>query len=174
MNLKAWLLVATLAVFSTQTRADGCLADMPDSARAAVEQDNWKVLQPLDLTMSDAKIFKNAHQGQCPGVAAGNFHPKADSSFLVALLHQDEQKNLTENLVLVTRKKGRTETEVVVPPTQVTEPSVVWKLAPGHYVGVDGTRAKISRDSFIYEQIDSSARQFYYEGNHLLSFVISR
>lgn len=174
MKLKTWLLIATFAMISAQARAEGCLSDMPDSARAAVELDNWKILQPLDLSMADAKIFKNAHQGQCPGVAAGDFFPKADSSYLVALVQQDGQKNLTEKLVLVTLKKGRTETEVVIPPAPVTIPSVVWKLGPGHYAGVDGTHTKLSRDSFVYEQIDSSAKQFYYEGSHLHSFVISR
>ena len=99
MNLPKWLIVALFVVISTQVRAEGCPSDLPESARAALEQGNWKVLQPLDLPIADAKIFKNAHQGQCPGVAAGNFYPKGDSSFLVALIQQDAQNNVTEKLV---------------------------------------------------------------------------
>lgn len=174
MNLSRWLVFAMFAVFSTHVRAEGCPSDLPESARAAVEQGNWKVVQPLDLPVADAKIFKNAHQGQCPGVAAGDFYSKADSSFLVALIQQDGQNSLTEKLVLVTLKKGRMETIEAIPPTQVTKPSVVWKLGPGHYAGVDGTRAHISRDSFVYEQVISTATQYYYDGKHLRSFIISR
>ena len=174
MNLPKWLQIALLLAVSTYTRAEGCPTDLPDSARAAIEHDNWKILQPLDLPMADAKMFKNAHQGQCPGVAAGNFYPKADSSFLVALIQQDDQKILTEKLVLVTLKKGQMETAEAIPPTQITKPSVVWKLGPGHYAGIDGTKAHLSRDSFVYEQIVSTAKQFYYDGTHLRSFVISR
>lgn len=174
MNLPKWLLIAIFVTISTHARAELCPTDLPESARAAVEQDNWKILQPLDLSIADAKIFRNTHQGQCPGVAVGNFYPKADSSFLVALIQQDNHNNLTEELVLVTMKKGQTETTVAIPPTQVTKPSVVWKLGPGHYAGIDGTRAHITRDSFVYEQIISTAKQFYYDGTHLRSFVISK
>jgi len=174
MNLPKWLLIALLLAVTARTRAESCPTDLPDSARAAVEKDNWKILQPLDLPITDAKMFRNAHQGQCPGVAAGNFYPKADSSFLVALIQQDDPKTLTEKLVLVTLKKGQMQTAEAIPPTQVTKPSVVWKLAPGHYAGIDGTRAHLSRDSFVYEQIVSTATQFYYDGSHLRSFVISK
>jgi hypothetical protein len=174
MNFPKWLVLAMFAVISTHAFAEGCPSDLPESARAVVEQGNWKVVQPLDLPVSDARIFKNAHQGQCPGVAAGNFYSKADSSFLVALIQQDSQNNLIEKLVLVTLKKGRMDTIETIPPTQVTKPSVVWKLPPGHYAGVDGTRAHISRDSFVYEQVISTATQYYYDGSHLRSFIISR
>jgi hypothetical protein len=174
MNLTKLLLIATFSALPISAHAAGCPTDLPESARAAVEQDNWKILDPFDLQQTDAKVFKNNHQGQCPGIAIGNFYPKADSSYLIALVQSDGQNNLTEKLVLVTQKKGRTETAVVIPPTQVTKPSVVWKLAPGHYAGVDGTHAHISRDSFIYEQINATAKQFYYDGSHLKSFLISR
>ncbi len=174
MNLTKWFLIATFSTLSINAYAAGCPADLPESARAAVEQDNWKILDPFDLQQVDAKIFRNNHQGQCPGIAMGNFYPRADSSYLIALVQTDDKKNLTEKLVLVTQKKGRTDTSVVVPPTQVEKPSVVWKLVPGHYVGIDGTRAHISRDSFIYEQVNSTATQYYYDGSHLKSFVISR
>ena len=63
--------------------------------------------------------------------------------------------------------------EILVNPMQVATPSVVWKLQPGHYAGVDGTRVHLSRDSFVYEEIASSAKQFYYKGTHLDSFPIS-
>jgi len=49
----------------------------------------------------------------------------------------------------------------------------VWKLPPGHYAGVDGKRASISRDSFVFEKVASSATQFYYQGSKLQSFIIS-
>jgi hypothetical protein len=64
-------------------------------------------------------------------------------------------------------------TEVVVSPFEVTTPFVVWKLPRGHYAGVDGKSAEISRDSFVFEKVASSAKQFYYHGSHLESFVIS-
>jgi len=172
MNLVKTILLAMFLSLSLRAPAQDCLSGMPESLRSTIEQDNWKVLQPGDIPLDDWKLWKNAHQGQCPGVTAGNFFPKSDTSFVVALV-QGEDKKLLEKLLLVTSKKGQPSTEEILPPTQVTSPSVVWKLPPGHYAGVDGTRASISRESFIFEKIASSAKQFYYQGTRLQSFVIS-
>jgi hypothetical protein len=76
-------------------------------------------------------------------------------------------------VVLLTQKKGQTITEIIVNPVQAATLSLVWKLPPGHYAGVDGKRAAISRDSFVFEKVASSAAQFYYQGSKLQSFVIS-
>jgi hypothetical protein len=167
------ILAAVFFSISTHVRAQGCLSGIPESVRSTIEQDNWKIVQPGDIPQDDWKLWKNTHQGQCPGVAGGNFFPKADSSFVVALIQQDDQKKLLEQVLLVTLKKGQSATAVVVSPIQVASPSVVWKLPPGHYAGVDGTKASISRDSFVFEKVASSAKQFYYQGTHLQSFIIS-
>jgi len=173
MNFIKLILLATLLSISSHARAEDCLGGLPDSLKSTVEQDHWKILSPFDLPSAEWKIWKNAHQGQCPGVAVGNFYPKSDSSFVVALLQGDDPKNLLEKVVLVTLKKGQPLTEIVVNPAQAATLSVVWKLPPGHYAGVDGTKASISRDSFVFEKVSSSATQFYYQGSKLQSFVIS-
>ena len=172
MNFGKTIFLAIFLSLSLRAPAQDCLSGMPESLRSTVEQDNWKILQPGDVPLDDWKLWKNAHQGQCPGVTAGNFFPRSDSSFVVALV-QGEDKKMLEKLLLVTLKKGQPSTEEILPPTQVTSPSVVWKLPPGHYAGVDGTKASISRDSFIFEKIASSAKQFYYQGTRLQSFAIS-
>jgi hypothetical protein len=172
-NLTRAILIAMLVSVSAHARAEDCLSGLPDSLRSSVEQDHWKILSPFDIPTADWKLWKNAHQGQCPGVAVGNFFPKTDSSFVVALIQGDDPKNLLEKLVLVTLKKDQPITEVVVSPAQAATLSVVWKLPPGHYAGVDGKRASISRDSFIFEKVAGSATQFYYQGSKLQSFIIS-
>jgi hypothetical protein len=173
VTISKLILAAIVVSISTHLWAQDCLSGMPESLKSTVEQDNWKIVQPGDIPQDDWKLWKNTHQGQCPGVAVGNFSPKADSSFAVALIQQDDQKKLLEKLLIVTVKKGQSATEVVVPPIEVATPSVVWKLPPGHYAGVDGTKASMSRDSFVFEKVASSAKQFYYHGSHLESFVIS-
>jgi hypothetical protein len=172
MNLTRAILIAMLLSISAKVWAEDCLSGLPDSLRSSVEQDHWKILSPFDIPSADWKLWKNAHQGQCPGVAAGNFFPKTDSAFIVALI-QGEDPNLLEKVVLLTQRKGQPITEIIVNPVQVASPSLVWKLPPGHYAGVDGKRAVISRDSFIFERVASSATQFYYQGSKLQSFIIS-
>jgi hypothetical protein len=172
-RLKLILAVTLLSIAATEARAADCLSNLPDSLRSTVEQDHWKILSPFDIPTDDWKLWKNAHQGQCPGVAVGNFYPKTDSSYIVALIQGDDPKNLLEKVVLVTEKKGQPITEIVVSPIQAATLSVVWKLPHGHYAGVDGSKASISRDSFVNEKIASSATQFYYQGSNLKSFPIS-
>jgi hypothetical protein len=172
-NLARAILIAVLFSASAHLQAEDCLSGLPDTLRSAVEQDHWKILSPFDIPSNDWKLWKNAHQGQCPGVAVGNFFPKTNSSFVVALIQGEDPKNLLEKVVLLTEKKGQTITEIVVSPVQVGSPALVWKLPPGHYGGVDGKRAAISRDSFVYERVASSATQFYYQGSKLQSFIIS-
>jgi hypothetical protein len=167
------LAVIVLSIAATHAYAADCLSGLPDSLKSAIEQDGWKIISPFDLPSDDWKLWKNTHQGQCPGVAVGNFYPKTDSSFIVALLQADDPKNLLEKVVLLTTKKGLPITEIVVSPIHTAAPSTVWKLPPGHYAGVDGTKASISRDSMVYETVASSAKQFYYQGSNLKSFVIS-
>ena len=167
------ILAAVVVSIATHAHAADCLSNLPDSLRSTVEQDGWKILSPFDLPSEDWKLWKNAHQGQCPGVAVGNFYPKTDSSYIVALIQGNDPKSLLEKVVMVTEKKGQPITEIVINPAQATTLSVVWKLSAGHYAGVDGTKASISRDSFISEKIASSAKQFYYQGTRLQSFVIS-
>jgi hypothetical protein len=173
MSLVKFVFVAVFFSISAHAHAQDCLGGLPDSLKSTVEQGNWKIVQPGDVPMDDWKLWKNTHQGQCPGVAVGNFFPKTDSSFVVALIQGDDPKKLLEQVLLITLKKGQPVTAVVVSPIAVTTPSVVWKLPPGHYAGVDGTTASISRDSFVYEKVASSAKQFYYQGSNLKSFVIS-
>src|ERR1700730_15397537 len=158
-NLARWILIAPLLSVAANIWAEDCLSGLPNSLRSAVEQDHWKILSPFDIPTNDWKLWKNAHQGQCPGVAVGNFFPKTDSSFIVALIQGEDPKNLLEKVVLLTQKKGQTITEIIVNPVQAATLSLVWKLPPGHYAGVDGKRAVISRDSFVLERFTSSATQ---------------
>jgi hypothetical protein len=172
-RLKLILAVMVLSIAATQAHAADCLSNLPDSLRSSVEQDHWKILSPFDLPTDDWKLWKNAHQGQCPGVAVGNFYPKTNSSYIVALIQGDDPKNLLEKVVMLTEKKGQPITEIVVSPAQAATLTVVWKLSPGHYAGVDGKKVSLSRDSLVFEKIASSATQFYYQGSNLKSFPIS-
>jgi hypothetical protein len=174
ISLYKWILIAIFFSISTHSRAQACLSDLPDSARTALEQDNWTIVQPHDLSEADLRVWTNNHPSDCPGVAVGNFSPKAKSSFIVALIQRDDQKNVTEKVVLVIMKKDRPETELAVTTMAIATPYVVWKLPRGRYLGIDGTKASISRNSFVYEKMVGPASQYYYDGSHLRTFVISR
>jgi hypothetical protein len=174
MSFYKGMFLAIFTCLATYSYAQDCLSNLPQSVRSAVEQDHWTIVQPQDLSGNDPQVFRVNHPGECPGVTAGNFYPKGKSSFLVATIQRDDQKNLLEKLTLVYIKKDRPTTEAVVPATQVVDAFVVWKLRPGHYQDLYGKKTTISRESFVYEKLVGPAKQFYYDGTHLKSFVISR
>lgn len=175
MSLYKWILIALFATLCAPSYAEACLNGLPDTLRVAVEQDHWKIVEREDLSEADQSVWKNGHPGDCPGVATGNFSPRAKSSFIVALIQRDERQNLLEKVVLVTLKKNQPETELAVTTMSIATPYVVWGLNKGRYLGIDGTKANIPRNSFVYEKLVGPASQYYYDGgNHLRAFVISR
>lgn len=174
MSLLKWTLIAALLAAPACSHAAPCLNGLPASLEAAVEQDNWKIVQREDLSDSDLRFWKDRHPGECPGVAAGNFSSQAKQSFMVALIQRDEQHDLLEKVVLVFQKKDRPQAEDAVTTQAVPTPYVVWRLQKGRYLGIDGTKASISRDSFVYEKMVGPASQYYYQGDRLRSFVLSR
>jgi hypothetical protein len=101
MSFYKGFLLAFFAFLATSARAEDCLSGLSQSAISAIEQDNWTIVQPKDLSGNDPQVFRVNHPGECPGVTAGNFYPKGKSSFLVATIQRDDQKNRIEKLTLV-------------------------------------------------------------------------
>lgn len=174
MSLYKWILIAAFLAIPARSHAEACLNGLPETLRAAVEQDNWKIVQRDDLSESDIRVWKNNHPGECPGVASGSFSPKFKQSFIVALIQRDGQNNLLEKVLLVTQKKNQPVTEDAVTTLAVATPYVVWPLKKGRYLGIDGTKASISRDSWVFEKLVGPASQYYYQGSNVKSFVLSR
>lgn len=175
MSFSRWILIAALISLPACTRAQStCLNGLPDTLRAAVEQDTWKIVQYNDLSQADQRVWMNNHPTDCTGVAAGNFSPRAKQSFIVALIQRDGQNNLLEKVDLVYLKKNKPVVEDAISTLAVATPYVVWKLNKGRYLGIDGTKASIPRNSFVFEKLVGPASQYYYQGDRLRSFVLSR
>jgi len=173
------ILLAIAISLSAHAYAEDCLGNLPPTAQSAVEQDHWTIVQPHDLLGSDPDRWKGNHPGECPGVTSGNFYPKGKPAFLVALVQKNpvqgaDQASTLEKLTLVYFKKNRPVTVAVIPPTQIPAPLVVWKLHPGRYMDIYGSKTTISRESFVYEKLVGPANQYYYDGSHLKSLVLSR
>ncbi|GGA76114.1 hypothetical protein GCM10011507_29390 [Edaphobacter acidisoli] len=175
MSFSRWTLIAALlALPACMHGQSSCLNGLPDTLHSAVEHDNWKIVQSGDLSEADQRVWSNNHPSDCAGVAAGNFSSKAKQSFIVALIQHDGQNNLLEKVDLVYLKKDKPIIEDAVTTQAIATPYVVWRLPKGRYLGIDGTKASISRDSFVFEKLVGPASQYYYQGNNLRSFVLSR
>jgi hypothetical protein len=172
MSLHNRILVATALLASSFAHAQSCQKALPEPVRASVEQYNWTIVHPEDLTESDLRSWKNSHPGLCPGVATGNFHHNSNPTYVIALI-QKSGPDIFEKVLVLTVKKQAANIEIVVPPTNVPNPFVVWTLPSRRYLGVDGANVNIPQDSFAYEQLVGASRQYYYDGSQLKSFQMS-
>ena len=172
MSFYKQILIAAALAVSSYAHAQACLNVVPESLRVSVEQDNWTIVRPEDLSDQDLHFWKSSHPGLCPGVATGNFHHNSNPTYVIALIRKSDQ-TITEKVIVVTLKKKKTETEVAVQPTQLPTPYVVWSLPPRRYLGVDGAKVSIPQASFAYEKMVGTSRQYYFEGSHLKSFQMS-
>ncbi len=172
MSFYKQILIATALLASTIAHAQTCNHVLPDSLRATVELGDWSIVHPEDLSESDLHFWKNGHPGLCPGVASGNFRHNSNPTYVIALI-QKSGPDVFEKVLVVTIKKNKMNTEIAVPPTQVPTPYVVWSLPKHRYLGVDGSKVYIPQDSFAYEKLVGTSRQFYYDGSHLKSFLMS-
>ena len=167
MSISKWILINALLAASTHLPAQTCLSGMPESLRSAVEQDQWTIVQPHNLSESDLSLWNSNHPGQCPGVAAGNTSSKTNQYFVVALIHPDGPKSMLEQVVLVTRKKNRPVTQEAVALRIVTTPHVVW-LQKDSSLGIDVTAAG---DSFVFERVSAPASQLIIQVSRIKSLL---
>jgi len=157
---------------STICFGENCVSSLPDKAREAISDfHDWKVVKLTDLAADDQELWENSHYGQCPGVAAGNFS-EDKLSYAVALVRNQSSGGLEEQLIVLFPKGNSFKSTVVVKPTIVVGPFVIWKAPPGKYQGADKAGiVQIAHDSFIYEKMEAYARQYYYDDGHLRSIV---
>lgn len=171
MSVSKWILIPALVAFATCLPAQSCFSGLPDTLRSAVEQDNWTIVQPSDLSEADFRVWNADHPGQCPGVAARASSPKAKPYFIVALILHDGPQNLFEKVLLVTSKKDQPVTKVAIATRTVNVPYVVWlqkgRLASGN------EQASVANDSFIFEKLVSPASRLL-PGSHVNSFAFSK
>jgi hypothetical protein len=166
MSISKSILITALLAASTHSPAQTCLSGMPESLRSVVEQDQWTIVQPQNLSESDLTLWNRSHPGQCPGVATGNPFSKTNRYFIVALIHPDGPNSLIEQVLLVTRKKNRPVTEEAVPMRLVSTPHVVWLQKDRYFQDITA-----SRDSFIYERVSGPASQLIIQDSQIKSFL---
>jgi hypothetical protein len=164
MSISQWILINALLAASTQLPAQTCLSGMPESLRSVVEQKQWTIVQPQDLSQTDLSLWNSYHPGQCPGVAAGRPSSKAKRYFIVALIHPDGPNSMLEEVLLVTQQKGRPVTQEALLRI-VSTPHVIW-LQDDPYP-FDGAS---SRDSFVFERVSGRASQLIVQDNQIKSF----
>jgi hypothetical protein len=156
--MKSFLLMSVLLKLAFSGSCDSLLP------KDVVIPSGWRVVTLADLPNDDRDLWQREHTGRCPGVAAGRLVSGDRYSYAVALLKEDANGGLFQQLVVWLWAGGHLSSTVLVGPTPVVAgPFVVWMAPPGKSVGVDGQPpVMFAHDSFIYEKMEAIATQFYY------------
>ena len=146
---------------------------VPGAAQKVISDfHDWRVVKLTDLPLDDQKLWEPSHDGRCPGIAAGKFTGGEKLSYAVALIRDQPSGRILEQLIILAPEGDSFRRAVLIKPTNVVSPFVVWKVPPGKYKGVDqGKTVQIVHDSFVYEKLEAYATQYYYDGGRLHSIV---
>ena len=173
MNISKALWLLLLIGFGNVCHGENCISQIPDGAREIVSGfRDWRIVTLTDLPADDQQLWQTSHNGRCPGVASGNFMGGTQPSYVIAMIHNQRSGKLLEQLLILIPEGKSFKRTILVKPTAVVSPFVVWKLSPGKYKGVDQEQSiEIPHDSFVYEKIEAFATQYYYDDGHLHSIV---
>ena len=132
----------------------------------------WRVVSLVDLPKDDRELWEREHGGQCPGAVVGKLTGDGRVSYALALLQNGPGGKMLEQLVVMFSAGRQFSRITLVKPTAVISPFVVWVAPPGKYSGVDGTPpVRIPHDSFVYEKMEATARQFFYRNGGFRSLL---
>jgi hypothetical protein len=174
IQLSALILLAAAAPVR---REGNCTALVGGAVREAISAElamGWRVVTPDDLPPDDRALWNRQHSGKCPGVSEGDFAGGGSRSYAIALLRAAAPSGYTEQLILVGSGGHHSSRLRVVAPTHVESPLVVWSRPPGRYTGWDGgPRIDVSADSFVYEKMEATATQYYFQHGQLHTLLVS-
>ncbi len=137
------------------------------------QQGNWKVLEIEDLANDDKLLWEKYHRGQCPGLAEGMLDGSGARYFGIALL-RNNAVGKQEKLVLLKTGRAGISVKTLVKSESIALPHVTWRASPGRYLDYNtGRYVDIKFDSIIYEEMEASSTQFYFDKNAILSLVAS-
>lgn len=170
-------LIFALAVVGNVGPPGVCDLTLPAEVRAHLDREKeagWRVVTERDLAADDAAIWMQLHGEKCPGIVRGDFEGSDDTSFVVSLIRAKPSGSHEQKLLLLRHRSGGLAVTVVVPPTVVVNPLVLWKRAPGSYRGVYEHRAiAIATESFVFEKLEAAATQYYIRDGTIHNLLIS-
>jgi|SRR5579864_6753224 len=173
MKASGVLVLVFLSFTSCVCHADECGSLIPEPGRKLISgAHEWKIVEGKDLPEDDAGMWASAHTGKCPGIAVGDFTGGHTPSYAIAMIRKEPSGKYVEQLVLLITRNGVFSRLIVVSPTSVVSPFVVWTVPPGKYKGADQhTIVSVPHESFVYEKMEAFATQYYYTDGRLHSLI---
>jgi hypothetical protein len=149
-------------------------AALPTEARQYLaENPGWRVLTLYDLSEDDRKLWVKHHRDACPGAARARLAAEKDV-YALALLSR-RNGHLAERLIFIDMTAPKAAPEVIESTDAASDLFVVWKVAPGASEDVvTGAKKTLRDESFIYEQMEAQATQYYFAGGRYRRLTTAR
>ncbi|HTV84463.1 MAG TPA: hypothetical protein VME63_03615 [Dyella sp.] len=131
----------------------------------------WQVVRLEDLRSEDRDLWVKQHGIDCPGIFEAHLKSQTYKSFVLTIFKKNRE--LQQILLIVDEGKGSHPVTVLDGPRKVAYLSVVSKMSPGAYWGVDGRKVDVSLDSVLYEAIEAGSTLYYFRDGRFSYISVS-
>jgi hypothetical protein len=169
---KSILFFSVLLFVSVGQAATHCCKERNDIIDSYLDaHPGWSIVETSDLPDDDKALWKNYHEGLCPGIAIVDVDGGGRKSYALALKRKVKDV-VFEKLVVLKGSAGAFSEHVLVNPTRVISPFVVYRVGPGKYLDHNtGKTIRIAHDSIVYEKMEAISMQFYFSNGKPYSLL---
>lgn len=131
----------------------------------------WSVVERTDLNDDDKVLWDKYHLGLCPGITTVVWGSDKRTYYALALLHKSGEGKVFEKLLLVDSITYHVKARLSGA-AAVSNPFVVWTAKAGTFADRrTGQIITIRGESVIYEEMESTATQFYMHRGRIRSLI---
>lgn len=173
-----FIISANLAGIYVQAEPNQCAEQiLPKDGRAAIAKayPNYRVVSLSDLDEDERAMWSNDHRNACPGVTAGRFDSRHDTTYAVSIFKGLGNYHYREALILREQAEGNYSLRVLYPASDLAAHIyVVWQQPPGVYRNpATKQKTKAAWPVITYEAIGADAMGFYWHGIEYKSIILS-
>lgn len=174
MRVKAGLLCIALLIHSPNATAGTSCANLPAAVNDYLHRHpEWAIVTADNLIDDDKKLWSHFHGRLCPGMAIADLDGSGRKFYALALRRRSNG-TAWEELVLIGPNGKQWTEKTLADPDKGDSVLVVWRAPRGKYYSYETNRHFwVRHDSIIYELMESSSIQYYFERGKLRSVQAS-
>jgi hypothetical protein len=158
---------AAMLAFTTPAVVDVC-APSTKVADYLKTQPGWEIESIADLAPDDQSLWQKYHPDTCPGLAHADLHGNGDTSYALVL-----EKNKQTRLIILLNDHGKLQ-QTLVGSGPTKSRYVVHSAMPGTtYEFETRKRYDLKQQSFVFEIMEASAEQYYWQDGKLNLVLIT-
>lgn len=158
----------------------GCEAGQPEEHQILHDAlktnfPTWKMVSERDLSSEQLAAWKEAHPGQEPGLASGDYFGDSTACSAVLLTKQGEEGRRMRVIVMKPNPAGRFETFVLFTESPVDSTPQIFTSRAGEYeVFLEGRAVPVPTEGVVYARGDGRQKLFFWNIDRFQDIELTR